>query len=234
MMEQVFTGSLTGHPEWLPRPSEAATMNRHGGPSATGGRPPRAVFGDEPVLNLRFSRRYGGSVCRTVRLPLLLLWLVGALTVAGCGSDEGGLGMLVERPGKFQVELPTGWRIILPAGGDDDRTPIFSAAPTDPDGGLLLFLFSEQGSSLEATAQVWRERTTITLGDFKRKSASAKETMTATGTGVDRATGKSQGVVMAVMRSPQRPEEMWIFSCVAPDLGKSGCERLVGGFTLLP
>lgn len=186
------------------------------------------------MLNLRFSRRYGGSVCRTVRLPLLLTWLVGALAVAGCGSEKGDAGVLVQRPGKFQVELPGGWRVVLPGPSDDSRIPLFSAGPKDLDRGPFVVLFTEQGSSLEATAQATKERNLITLGDFKRESDGSKETMTATGTGVDRATAKSQGVVMAVMRSPHRPEEMWIFLCFAPDLSKAECEQLVRGFTLLP
>lgn len=171
--------------------------------------------------------------------PLLLLWLVGALAVAGCGSEKGDAGVIVQRPGKFQVELPSGWRVVLPAVTDDDRIPLFSAGPKDLargplEHGSFVVLFTEQGSSLEATAQAWRERSAITLGDLKRESNGSKETMTATGTGVERVTGKSQGVVMAVMRSPQRPEEMWIFLCYAPDLSKPECEQLVRGFTLLP
>ena len=97
-----------------------------------------------------------------------------------------------------------------------------------------MVLFAGHGTSLEAKAQEWTELVTTKLGPFTRENDAAREMMLATGSGINMVTGATEGMVLAVMRSPQRPEEMWIFYCLAPDLSKSPCEKLVRGFTLLP
>jgi hypothetical protein len=96
-----------------------------------------------------------------------------------------------------------------------------------------VILFAGQGTSLEATAQEWAEDVLFKLDPFEREDDTAREMLIAMGTGPSRITGTVQSSVLAVMRSPQRPEEMWIFSCQAKDGGTSQCEKIVRGFKLL-
>ncbi len=162
--------------------------------------------------------------------------LMGVFGAAACGSDDGDkAGVVVERPGKFRVELPAGWRVILPEPNvHEDRVPLFSAFPQagEEETGVILFL--ERGPSLEAKAKELADSNRVLWGDFERESDGQREMMIAEGAGTSLRTGKSQETILAVMRSPNRPDELWAFSCIAPDLAKSPCEKLVRGFTLLP
>ena len=162
--------------------------------------------------------------------------LAAALGIAGCGSDDNAnAGVIVERPHVFRVELPPAWRVILPEPNVlEDRVPLFSAGSADRKTTPFVLLFADQGTSLKAKAQEWTELVRPRLGPFTREDDAAREMMIAMGTGTNKVTGATEGIVLAVMRSPQRPEEMWIFSCLAPDLSKSPCEKIVRGFTLLP
>lgn len=160
--------------------------------------------------------------------------LMGVFGAGACGSDDGDkAGVVVERPGKFRVELPAGWRVILPEPNvHDDRVPLFAAAPVKGEEGLFVLLYTEWGTDLDAKAQEWRDLVTYELGDFTRESDSSRDMMIATGSGTMLPSGPRLEVVLAVMRSPNLPEKMWVFSCHAPALHKSPCEKLVRGFTL--
>ena len=186
------------------------------------------------MLTRKFAN-HGGSTFRFAT-SLVFVWLAAALGIAGCGSDDNGnAGVIVERPHVFRVELPPAWRVILPEPNVlEDRVPVFSAFPQAGTKEAGVVLFAGHGTSLEAKAQEWTELVTTKLGPFTRENDAAREMMLATGSGINMVTGATEGMVLAVMRSPQRPEEMWTFQCFTSDLGKSPCEKLVRSFTLLP
>ncbi len=182
-------------------------------------------------MTRRFAN-HGGSTFRFAT-SLVFVCLAAALGIAGCGSDDDNAGVIVERAHVFRVELPPGWRVILPEPNvHEDRVPVFSAFPEagTKEAGVVLFL--ERGPSLEAKAQELAELPTLKLGAFKRESDASREMMITTG--IDDFSGQGLDTVLAVLRSPERPEEMWIFYCLAPELSKSPCEEIVRGFTLLP
>ncbi|MBA4181629.1 MAG: hypothetical protein C0506_13645 [Anaerolinea sp.] len=160
---------------------------------------------------------------------------LGVLAVAGCGSNGEQEGVVVERPGKFRVELPPSWLIMLPEPNvHEDRVPLFSAGPADRRSPPFVVLFLERAPTLEGKAQELSDSGIVKFGDFVRESDGSREMLIATGSGAITSTGPKLEIVMAVMRSPKLPEEMWVFSCQAEDLSKSPCEKLVRGFTLLP
>ena len=185
------------------------------------------------MLTPRLCHQHDGSTFRFAA-SLVFVWLAAALGIAGCGSDDNAnAGVVVERPHVFRVELPPNWLVVLPGPTDDDRIPLFSAGSADRKTPPFVVLFADHGPSLEAKAAEWTDLVQFELGPYAREVDASREMMIATGKGIDRATGANQEIVLAVMRSPERPEEMWIFYCLAPNLSKSRCEEIVRGFTLL-
>ena len=169
-----------------------------------------------------------GAIVATFALPLA----AAVLGFTACGSEGDKGGVLVQRPGSFEVQLPPGWRVILPDRSDGGNMPLFSAFPQAGTKEAGVVLYQERGPSLEAKAQELAELPTMKLGDFKRESDASREMMITTG--IDTFSGNGLDIVLAVLRSPNRPEELWTFQCFTSDLSKSPCEQLVRGFTLLP